>query len=265
MTLSDVEWDACVLEPRHDRELESYMRRELGAVPSAVPYFTASPWLVRSMASLTYYGAPLVHLSYVLADLVGLVVSQDNSCRYCYGDSANGDARARVARGANPPDRAELPRGRDRAAHEARARVRSAHIARARRSSRVRCAAARAAGWEPQALRELAYQSAYHVFMNRLMTMAAIPVAPVERQAEHWVLGWIAPVARLVMRRRWRTRRRHAASCRAARRPVVIPRVRARRSARGARAAHGARRDVGVAAPVAACEGARLRRRRARA
>jgi alkylhydroperoxidase family enzyme len=40
--------------------------------------------------------------------------------------------------------------------------------------------------------------------MNRLMTVPAIPVASVERVAQHWALGWVAPFARLVMRRRWR-------------------------------------------------------------
>src|SRR5512145_2072902 len=84
MALRNVEWEACVLEPRPDAELESYVRRTLGSVPSAVPYFTASPWLVRAMASLSYFGSPLVHLDYTFADLVGLVVSQDNSCRYCF-------------------------------------------------------------------------------------------------------------------------------------------------------------------------------------
>jgi alkylhydroperoxidase family enzyme len=205
MTLSDVEWDACVLEPHHDRELESYMRRELGAVPSAVPYFTASPWLVRSMASLSYYGAPLVHLSYVLADLVGLVVSQDNSCRYCYAIQrtvmrVHGLPEGRIRQIEQNFLEAEIEPRTKLALEFARRISRAAPLVSASDAQPLR-----AAGWEPQALKELVYQSAYQVFMNRLMTMAAIPIAPVERQAEHWVLGWIAPVMRLVMRRRWRT------------------------------------------------------------
>ena len=183
MTLADVEWDACVLEPQHDRELEAYVRRALGAVPSAVPYFTASPWIVRSMATLSYFGSPLVHIDYALADLVGLVVSQDNSCRYCYGMQrivmrVHGMPEARIR-----ADRAELPRSGDRPAHEARARLRAPRSRAPRRSvdGRATHDALLAAGWEPLAIVELAYQAAYNVFMNRLMTTAAIPVAPVER------------------------------------------------------------------------------------
>ena len=37
------------------------------------------------MVTLSYYGAPLAYVDYELADLVSLVVSQDSSCRYCYG------------------------------------------------------------------------------------------------------------------------------------------------------------------------------------
>ena len=204
MMLHDVEWDACVLEPRHDRELESYVRRELGSVPSAVPYFTASPWLVRSMASLSYYGAPLVYIDYPLADLVGLVVSQDNSCRYCYGVQrtvmrVHGLPEARIRQIEQNFLEAEIDPRTRLALDFARRISRAAPLVTANDAD-----ALRAAGWETQAIKELAYQSAYNVFMNRLMTTAAIPIASVERVAEHWALGWLAPVVRLLMRRRWR-------------------------------------------------------------
>lgn len=62
----------------------------------------------------------------------------------------------------------------------------------------------RAVGWSVPAIKELSWHAAYSVYMNRLMTEAAIPPENPERMADHWALGWIAPVARLVMRRRWR-------------------------------------------------------------
>lgn len=201
--LGDVEWDACAFEPRHDRELESYVRKEFGSVPSAVPYFTDSPWLVRSMASLSYFSSPLVHLDYVLADLVGLVVGQDSSCRYCYGMQRTlmrihgmPDARIRqieqnfLEAGIDPQSKAALDFAR--------------RISRgAPGVTRADASALFALGWTPTAVAELAYLAAYNVFMNRLMTAIAIPVAPVERIANHWALGWFAPFARLSMRRRW--------------------------------------------------------------
>jgi AhpD family alkylhydroperoxidase len=205
MTLRDVEWDACVFEPRHDRELEEFVRNQVGAVPSAVPYFTASPWIVRSMASLSYFGAPLVHIDYTLADLVGLVVSQDNSCRYCYG------MQRTVMRVHGMPEKQirEIEQNFLEAEIDPRTKLALDFARRISRASPLvgasDAAALRAAGWHTLAIKELAFQSANNVFMNRLMTAPAIPIAGVERQAEHWALGWVAPFARLVMRRRWRT------------------------------------------------------------
>ncbi len=204
MTLRDVEWAACLLEPRHDRELEAYVRRELGAVPSAVPYFTPSPWLVRAMASLSYNGAPLVHIDYALADLVSLVVSQDSSCRYCYSAQrtvmrVHGLAEARIRQIEQNFLEAEIDPSTKLALDLARRIARAAPPPTAADTQSLA-----AAGFAPGAIRELAYQAAYSVFMNRLMTAAAIPVASVERMERHWALGWLAPFARLVMRRRWR-------------------------------------------------------------
>ncbi|MEX2208808.1 MAG: hypothetical protein WEF50_21540 [Myxococcota bacterium] len=204
MTLRDVEWDACVLQPRHDRELEAYVRQQVGAVPSAVPYFTASPWIVRSMASLSYFGAPLVEIDYTLADLVGLVVSQDNSCRYCYGMQrtvmrVHGMPEARIRQIEQNFLEAEIDPSTKLALDFARRISRASPLVTASDAD-----ALREAGWRTRAIKELAFQAAHNVFMNRLMTAPAIPIAAVERTADHWALGWVAPFMKLVMRRRWR-------------------------------------------------------------
>lgn len=203
MILSDVEWDACVFEPRHDRELESYVRKEVGSVPSAVPYFTDAPWVVRSMASLGYFGAPLVHIDYVLADLVGLVVGQDSSCRYCYGMQRtlmriHGMPEARIRQIEQDFLEAEIDPQTKAALDFARRISRGAPVV-----TRTDANALVASGWSKLAIAELAFQAAYNVYMNRLMTAIAIPIAPVERIATHWALGWFAPFARLSMRRHW--------------------------------------------------------------
>ncbi|MBM4337902.1 MAG: hypothetical protein FJ108_18590 [Deltaproteobacteria bacterium] len=204
MTLHEVEWDACVLEPRYDRELESFVRREVGTVPSSVPYFTASPWIVRSMASLSYFGAPLVYIDYPLADLVGLVVSQDNSCRYCYGIQrtvmrVHGMPEAQIRQIEQNFLEAEIDPRTKLALDFARRISRASPLV-----SALDAVALREAGWSNPAIKELAFQAALNVYMNRLMTAPAIPIASVERAAEHWALGWLAPLLRLVMRRRWR-------------------------------------------------------------
>jgi AhpD family alkylhydroperoxidase len=45
----------------------------------------ALPWLARAKARLSLGSFPLGYISRELADLISLVVSQENSCRYCYG------------------------------------------------------------------------------------------------------------------------------------------------------------------------------------
>jgi AhpD family alkylhydroperoxidase len=202
--LADVEWDACVLEPHRDRELEAYVRRGFGTVPSSVAYFTPVPWVVRAMAEMSPAGSPLLHVDSVLADLIGLVVSQDNSCRYCFGVQrlllrVHGVPDARIAK---------LEQGFLDAEIDPRAK---AGLDFARRLSRAAPPASasdtqalRAAGWSSEAIRELAFHSVFTVYMNRLMTTAAIPFGPVEGLADFWPIRVLAPVMRFASRRRER-------------------------------------------------------------
>src|SRR5262245_64794685 len=85
-SLEHVEWGASLLEPRRERELERALRREMGAVPTMVHYFAACSWLARAIVELSPFQIQLVEIDFALADLIGLVVSQDNSCRYCFAD-----------------------------------------------------------------------------------------------------------------------------------------------------------------------------------
>jgi hypothetical protein len=140
-TLRDIEWEACLLEPVRDPTLEKFVRQEMGGVPPIVPYFEVCPWVVRSLMTINQYRVRLVHVSFALADLIGLVVSQENSCRFCYATQrvlmrAQGLPERRIrqleddfaAAQLDPPERAALefarhiarcsprPLGADRAA-----------------------------------------------------------------------------------------------------------------------------------------------------
>src|SRR5258706_3553755 len=209
--LADVEWDACVLEPRRDRELETYVRRGLGTVPSAVAYFTPVPWVVHSIAEMSPITAPMLHVDRVLADLIGLVVSQDNSCRYCFG------VQRLMLRVHGLPDGRirQLEQGFLDAEIDPRARSALDFARRLSRASPLAAAsdteALRAAGWRTEGIRELAFHSAFNVYMNRLMTVAAIPFAPVEGLADFRVIRLVAPVMRVVLRHREKRARERAA------------------------------------------------------
>jgi AhpD family alkylhydroperoxidase len=204
LALLDVEWDACVLEPRPDPEVEQYVRKVFGVVPDSVPYFAPSPWVVHAMSALSYFVSPLAHLDYTLADLIGLVVGQDNSCRYCYAMQRrmmrfHGLAEARIR---------EIEQNLLEAEIEPRSRAALDFARRVSRAAPLVTAAdvepLRALGWSSPEIRELAFQAGYNVFMNRLMTLPAIPVGGIERSATHWSNRLIAPIARLGMRRTWR-------------------------------------------------------------
>ncbi len=83
-SLEHVEWGACLLHPRHDPELERNLRRRAGTLPPMVPYFEACPWLAEALVELNEFEIRLLESDVALADLIGLVVPQDNSCRYCF-------------------------------------------------------------------------------------------------------------------------------------------------------------------------------------
>jgi AhpD family alkylhydroperoxidase len=80
--LQNTEWEAPLLEPQRDRALERWARRRMGIVPPGMGYLTACPEIVHMYYELDF--APLIHVGHDLAGLIALVVSQDNSCRYCY-------------------------------------------------------------------------------------------------------------------------------------------------------------------------------------
>jgi len=208
--LAEVEWEACPLEPHRDAELESYVRRTYGALPSSVAYFTPVPWLVRSMPALSVVGAPPLHFDTVLADLIGLVVSQDNSCRYCFGMQrlllrVRGIPEAHIRELEQNYLEAEID-PRTKAALDFARRLSRA----APRVGALDLAEVRDAGWSPDAIRELAFQSAYCVYMNRLMTISAIPFARAERLATSRLVRWFAPLWRWRLQRRLQTSRESA-------------------------------------------------------
>ena len=82
--LLNVSWDHCLLEPAPDRQAEAALRRETGSVPGWIRYFLSCPWLPRAAVQLSVYNKLLLHLDFPTLDLLELVVSRENACRYCY-------------------------------------------------------------------------------------------------------------------------------------------------------------------------------------
>ncbi len=192
--LQDIEWERCLLEPQRDAAVERYVRQEMGRVPTIVPYFEGCPWIVRSLITMNQYRVRLVHVSFTLADLIGLVVSQDNSCRFCYATQrvllrAQGLPERRIRQLEDDFVGAQLDR-RDGAALEF-----ARHISRGDpRSFGADRTTLGDVGWSEEAIRELAFVAASHVYFNRLATIPALPVDRIERLSRGWALGLLAPL-----------------------------------------------------------------------
>jgi uncharacterized peroxidase-related enzyme len=210
--LEKVEWEPCVVEPASDAEIERQAREAFGVVPDWVPYFIRCPWIVRSIVD--FERLQLAHTDLEFAELVALVVSQDNSCRYCYA------AHRVLLRVLGMPESAIRRLEEDLLVAELSPRMRQGleFARRVSRSSPLPSAADReallAAGYEPAAIDELAFIAAMHVYNNRISTLPAIPPANVERMPHQWFMRVFRPLFA------WRLRRRQARHASAAL-PVV--------------------------------------------
>ena len=200
-TLETVEWDACLVDPRRDPELERQVRRALGGVPHAVRYLAACPWLVGSFIRSATTPFQLVHVDPELHDLIWLAVSQDNSCRYCYASQ-----RAMMRILGFPMDRIRrLEESFFSAELDPRERL---AIDFAKRISRANPMPAKAdaqelldAGYSWDAVKEVAYVASHTVSANRIATLPAIPPGPVEQMPDRWAIRLARPLLAWMMRR----------------------------------------------------------------
>lgn len=200
--LESTAWESCILEPRRDAALEREMRRTVGYVPPLVSFLSDCPWLARAASVLNDLELGLRHVDGEMLDMVGLVVSQDNSCRYCYAIQrtllrALGFSERRI-RSLEQDFFAAQVDPRNRAALEYARRVSRCDP----RPGPADRAALRAIGWSDDAIRELALAASLSVFLNRIATLLALPIDGVERLSRHWVWSLSSPIAGILIRRR---------------------------------------------------------------
>ncbi|HLY37423.1 MAG TPA: carboxymuconolactone decarboxylase family protein [Candidatus Binatia bacterium] len=202
--LSD-EWPACIVPSGPvPRELANSVRARMGAVPGWLPRVAPCPWLVDTMVTLI--GKPVAALPPDLVDRIDLVVSQDNSCRYCYGVQR---AVLRI-RGYTDADIERLVR--DAQTGDGVPAERAA-IDFARRLSRAdpRPGPAEferllASGLERLAAIEVACAAATGNFANRVATLLALPTESLEKFVRHPLFRVIRPLMSWRMRPRLRPR-----------------------------------------------------------
>jgi AhpD family alkylhydroperoxidase len=199
--LQQVEWESCLVEPFPDPALQSYAWRRWGIPNPMITYFTSVPWLARAVIDLHPEYGLLMHLDQTVADLVVLVVSQENSCRFCYAAVrgllwAQGMSWTRIQRMEQDLTRADLaPRT-------------MAAVAFGRSQSRSGPAGARAAretlrrsGLGVDEMKEIAFTAALTDFNNRAHTIPAIPAYPIESMPDRLYVRLLRPLLGLIVKR----------------------------------------------------------------
>jgi AhpD family alkylhydroperoxidase len=179
-------------------------RRLRGAIRAAVTptplYFHPAPWLVEQLSILSDRLMTRVHLDHRLADLVGLVVSQDNSCRYCFAAQRAilrllGFTEERIARLEHDLMLADLAPQVKAALDYARRISRSNPLCGEDDLERLR-----AVGFDDDSMREIASLAALNTLFNRTSTLAALPPDGWEALPDTWWARTFRPLLALVAR-----------------------------------------------------------------
>jgi len=198
-TLTDVEWESCTLEPHVDPELERWVRRMLGITPPPTRYFSRCPWIMRAFVRFDESLLPLQHIDLQTARFIALVVSQDNSCRFCYA------ANRSVLKFIGVPDNVvsgleqELLVASDPDLKDDLAFARS--VSRADPIPADECRRLVSAGRARGRIQEIAFVAACHTYYNRLATLPALPLVEVEHLLDAWWMRLLRPAIAWKMRR----------------------------------------------------------------
>jgi alkylhydroperoxidase family enzyme len=185
--LGEIEWGSPLVGPVLVPEWEAEAKSRFGGSTDYLRRVAPIPWLRRTCASWVLY--PITKLPVRLADLMFLVVSQENSCRYCYGAARAhmrilGYSDRVISQIERETQLAELD-AKDQAFIRfcrslARSNPRPAH---AERAEMIRL------GFSPEAITEATFMIAAHCFSNRIATFLAIPPVVTYERLGRSVLG----------------------------------------------------------------------------
>ena len=172
--LEQIEWSEPLFPPTPLLPaVEKEARKALGAVPPCLEYTAECPWLSQAVIHLSQ--KPFAHLDPALAQLVILVVSQDNSCRHCYGAQRAllkilGYSEKQILKLEHDLHLADLSE-REKAALDFARQISRANP----RPARPEREALMHLGYSQEAIAELAYCATSCCIINRIATMLAVP------------------------------------------------------------------------------------------
>jgi uncharacterized peroxidase-related enzyme len=208
-SLATIEWGECIVPTATPPSaLAAEVRAHMGMVPEWVGRLAPVPWVARAAARFST--RPLAHAPIPLCELISLVVSQDNSCRFCYGTQR---AFLKVlGYGDDYIDRLERNfQLADLTPAERAALVFARKVSHANpRPDRTDYDALLRLGFSRPAVAELACTAAFMTFANRLTTLLAFPPSSIESIVDGRLFKLIRPVVAWYIRPR-------------ARRPELLP------------------------------------------
>lgn len=200
--MREIPWGECLLPQGSDPEFVRDFKEKSGGRPAgALLHFMHVPWVGRCLGILSARLTTRVHIDHELADLIGLVVSQDNSCRYCF---ATQRAMMRVLgfseRRIEQLEHGLLLSDLDPAVRAALTYART--ISRSNPLPSVDDAIPlREAGFDDDTIREIAFMAAIHTIFNRAATIVALPPQAMEELPDRWWSRLIQPFLRPTVRK----------------------------------------------------------------
>lgn len=168
---------------------------------------SGTSWLEDTTVSFSINASKQVSIDPELARLVAMIVSQDNSCRFCFAGTR---ALLRIL---GMPERRILRLEQDLLTEEFDARERAA-LEFARRFSRSNPApdkrdldALRAAGYDELQIIEIVSIAGLYVYFNRVTTFFALPPYEFEKLPDRWYIRLFRPAIAFLLSRSGNTAR----------------------------------------------------------
>lgn len=195
-----VQWADALLPPMAvPPPLDVEAKKQFGGIPGVMAHLSPLSWLLRTslrMANPYAYAPPEI------ISLIGFVVTQDNSCRYCYGTQRAfmrimGQSEAQIERLEQDLEHMEL----DPRAGIALEYARKISRANPRPGAKERATLV-AAGFSREAVAEIAVCASWWCFGNRLATLMAVPPDAMEMLIERPLFKVIRPFVAWSMRRK---------------------------------------------------------------
>jgi alkylhydroperoxidase family enzyme len=202
MTLMrEIEWGDCLLEPRRDPKFERHFRRATGRPGGPVAYYSGTSWLDYTTVAFNVNAAKQISIDAELIGLIGMIVSQDNSCRFCFAETRAllrilGMPEQRISRLEHDLLTEEFNESERAALEFARHFSRSNPPLGQRDRDELE-----AAGYDELQVLEIACVAGLYVFFNRVTTFFALPPYAIEALPDRWYIRFFRPLIAFLLSR----------------------------------------------------------------